>query len=316
MRSSNKLGLILCLAMATGWGGWHVEASQAKGRKYPQSYPQPVPPNNPQAQPTGPAEGTPPPSAGPSGTSGDGVDRYDEVGYATWYGDELAAARTASGAKFDPDAFTAAHRTLPLGSFVEVTSLQTGHTILVQINDRGPSNRGLLIDLSHAAAQSLGISGRGAVRVRRVTATADDDAAIRAGRPGAPRLDTPPALLAGLKQRLTGGAPEMTPRLPQPVITDTAQPAPAAAIKPGRRIRPAPVIAKPAGGPGYYVQVAAFSTQQRARTLAQSMGGSVQAGGALWRVRLGPYANGRDAAQARDGAAKRGYADARVVREN
>jgi len=313
MRSSNKLGWVACLAMATCWGGRHAEAFQAAVGKYPQSYPQSVPQGHPQAQPVAPSPDGPPPSAGPTGTSDSGADRYDEVGYATWYGDEVGAARTASGAKFDPNAFTAAHRTLPMGSFVEVTSLQTGRTILVQVNDRGPSDRGLLIDLSHAVAQSLGISGRAAVRVRRVTATPDDDAAIRAGRPGAPRLDTPPALLAGLKQRLNGAPPEVAPRLPKPVITDTVRPAPIP--KPGRKTPPASAPASPVAGPAYYVQVAAFSTQQRARTLAQSMAGSVQAGGALWRVRLGPYANMREAAQARDGAAKRGYADARVVRE-
>ncbi|HEX7693165.1 MAG TPA: SPOR domain-containing protein, partial [Sphingomonas sp.] len=67
---------------------------------------------------------------------------------------------------------------------------------------------------------------------------------------------------------------------------------------------------------GFYVQVAAFSSQPRAAALARSLGGQVIAGGALWRVRLGPYATQNQARQARDGAAARGYGDARVVRED
>src|SRR3546814_319534 len=55
---------------------------------------------------------------------------YDEVGYASWYGEELKGARTASGEKFIPSAVTAAHRTLPMPSYVEVTSLDTGRTVL------------------------------------------------------------------------------------------------------------------------------------------------------------------------------------------
>jgi len=131
---------------------------------YPQGDPRIASPGaqeSPVASPDGP-----PSSSGPSATSGNGADRYDEVGYATWYGEEIGGNRTASGERFDPAAFTAAHRTLPLGSYVEVTSLASGRTILVKVNDRGPGDRGLLIDLSKGAAQALGMNTRGAVRVR------------------------------------------------------------------------------------------------------------------------------------------------------
>ena len=332
MRSSNNLALIFCLATSGCGGGGYADAPPRLGSPtyadpavaptYPQPGAQVAPQNAPQTPPLT-AEGGPPPATGPSGTSGSSPERYDEVGYATWYGDELGGARTASGAKFDPDAFTAAHRSLPLGSFVEVTSLDTGRTILVQVNDRGPSDRGLLIDLSRASAQSLGISGRAGVRVRRVTPSPDDDAAIRAGRPGAPRLDTPPALLSGLKQRLKGAPSPVAPRLAKPVVSDV--PSQPISSKPGKKPAPAVVVKAPpsavaktpapplVAGNGYYVQVAAFSNQQRAAALAKSMGGSAQSFGSLWRVRLGPYASAGQAAQARDGAAKRGYGDAKVV---
>ena len=263
------------------------------------------PPLNPDEMTDGP-----PLSAGPSGTSGRGAERYDEVGYATWYGSELGGGRTASGAPFDPQAFTAAHRTLPLGSYVEVTSLANGRTILVQINDRGPRDGGLLIDLSQASAQALGITGRGAVRVRRITPGPGDMAALRSGQPGSPRADAPPALLAGLRQRLTG-APVAAPPPPVPATAPVRRPV----APPPQAARP-PVKAPPAASGGYYVQVAAFSSQARAASLAKSLGGQVVPAGSVWRVRLGPYPSPDKAAQARDAAAARGYGDARVVRED
>lgn len=81
---------------------------------------------------------------------------YDETGLSSWYGEEVAGNRTASGERFDPMGLTAAHRTLPLGSLVEVTALATGRTVVVRINDRGPGRRDRLIDLSRGAARLLG----------------------------------------------------------------------------------------------------------------------------------------------------------------
>jgi rare lipoprotein A len=259
------------------------------------------------------ADAGPPSSDGPSATSGRGESRYDEVGYATWYGNELSGGRTASGVPFDPKGFTAAHRTLPLGSYAEITALGTGRTILVQINDRGPRQGNLLIDLSQGAAQTLGITGREAVRIRAVTASLSDLAALRAGEPGVPRLDTPPSLLAGLRQRLTGApasvaAPPMT-QLRPPVVRPSE---PQLAKPPARK---APPLAAPIAG-GFYVQVAAFSSQPRAVALARSLGGQAVPAGSVWRVRMGPYSSKNQASQARDAAAARGYGDARVVRQD
>ena len=79
---------------------------------------------------------------------------YDEVGYASWYGSELAGRPTANGEAFVAEGVSAAHRTLPLPSYVEVTRLDTGRTILVRINDRGPADPTRLIDLSAGAARS------------------------------------------------------------------------------------------------------------------------------------------------------------------
>ncbi|MGD0674743.1 MAG: septal ring lytic transglycosylase RlpA family protein [Polyangiaceae bacterium] len=89
-----------------------------------------------------------------------------QAGLATWYGGRLAGHRTASGELFDPRRFTAAHRSLPFGTWVEVTCLETGARVRVRITDRGPFGRNdRIIDLSRAAADKLGIRGRGVARV-------------------------------------------------------------------------------------------------------------------------------------------------------
>ena len=82
-------------------------------------------------------------------------------GLASWYGAQLHHRRTASGERFDMHALTAAHPWLPFGSQVCVRSLITGKTVVVRINDRGPHAANRIIDLSRAAAQALGMLGRG-----------------------------------------------------------------------------------------------------------------------------------------------------------
>ena len=126
---------------------------------------------------------------------------YDEVGYASWYGNE-SGNRTARGEKFRAHGISAAHPTLPLPSYVEVTELSSGRTLLVRVNDRGPFARGRIIDLSQGAAQALGIraQGQAAVRVRVTDPAAQRKARKRtaaADRSGA-RSATPQALLATL----------------------------------------------------------------------------------------------------------------------
>lgn len=87
-------------------------------------------------------------------------------GYATWYGRELAGHRTADGELFDPRGMTAAHRTLPFGTWVEVICLDTGRRVRVRITDRGPfGHKDRIIDLSRAAADQLGIRSRGTALV-------------------------------------------------------------------------------------------------------------------------------------------------------
>jgi rare lipoprotein A len=87
-------------------------------------------------------------------------------GMASYYGDELAGNRTASGERFDPDQLTGAHRSLPFGSMVRVTNVANGDSVVVRINDRGPFSRGRVIDISHAAARQIGMHRSGTARVK------------------------------------------------------------------------------------------------------------------------------------------------------
>ena len=92
-------------------------------------------------------------------------------GVASWYGQEFAGRTTANGEIFDPLLFTAAHRTLPFGTVVDVTNSQTGQIVRVRINDRGPFVGNRMIDLSYAAAQQIGLidPGSGEVDVKVVS---------------------------------------------------------------------------------------------------------------------------------------------------
>jgi len=89
-----------------------------------------------------------------------------ENGIASWYGAPYHGRRAASGEIYDMEQFTAAHRTLPFGTWVEVTNLENGKRANVRITDRGPFVDGRVIDLSHAAAREIEMLGPGTARVR------------------------------------------------------------------------------------------------------------------------------------------------------
>jgi len=90
---------------------------------------------------------------------------YVERGVASWYGPGFHGNKTANGERFDMHQFTAAHRTLPLGSVATVRSLSNGRRVTVRINDRGPFAKSRILDLSLAAAQTLGMTGQGTDQV-------------------------------------------------------------------------------------------------------------------------------------------------------
>jgi len=89
-----------------------------------------------------------------------------EVGTASWYGEDFEGKPTASGEDYDMYDLTAAHPTLPLGSYVRVTNLHNGRAVVVKVNDRGPVVPGRIIDLSYGAAEALQFQHKGLQRVR------------------------------------------------------------------------------------------------------------------------------------------------------
>jgi len=89
-----------------------------------------------------------------------------QVGTASWYGEYFVGKPTASGEDYDMYDMTAAHPTLPLGSYVRVTNLRNGRVVVVKVNDRGPIVPGRIIDLSYGAAQVLQFENRGLQKVR------------------------------------------------------------------------------------------------------------------------------------------------------
>jgi rare lipoprotein A len=274
---------------------------------------------------------------------------YDEVGYAGTVDDGSQGGTTATGEAFVSSSIAAAHKTLPLPSYVEVTALDSGRTILVRVNDRGPMRNDQLIALSPGAAAQLGIAGQGAaaVRVRRVNPPEQERAALRGHGQAAERLETPAALLKVLRGKLVPVRAATSSPMPQPSKSKpaTAQAKPASAVRPGADFdRPAPA-AKPATPPakappkavatpakavpalkptpapppasakagGYVVQVGAYFSQSRADALAKSLGGRVEAAGGVWRVRLGPYASKQAAQAGARTAAGKGFENATII---
>ncbi len=90
---------------------------------------------------------------------------YYEVGIASWYGPGFQGNYTANGEIYDMNGISAAHKTLPFGTIVRVVDLDTGRSVVVRINDRGPFIEGRIIDLSKGAAEKLGIVDKGIARV-------------------------------------------------------------------------------------------------------------------------------------------------------
>jgi peptidoglycan lytic transglycosylase len=119
-------------------------------------YPSAVPPSPGFGPPAAPA---PAPAVEPPRAPG------VQVGLASYYSQRLAGRKTASGERYDPNRLTAAHRTLPFGTMVEVRR-EDGRSVVVRINDRGPFGRGRVIDLSRRAAEALGMIRAGVVKVQ------------------------------------------------------------------------------------------------------------------------------------------------------
>lgn len=111
----------------------------------------------------------------------DSAGGYDQEGLASWYGEAFHGRPTASGEKFDMHGFSAAHRTLPLHTWVEVTNLENGRGLILRVNDRGPfaHTDQRILDLSYGAARELGVVAAGTARVRVRALSPDEVSRLR-----------------------------------------------------------------------------------------------------------------------------------------
>ncbi len=255
---------------------------------------------------------------------------YDETGIASWYGPQFHNKRTANGETFDMNALTAAHKTLPLPSYVMVVNLENGRSINVRVNDRGPFAQGRIIDLSRRSAQLLGMEKKGTARVR-VRVLANESRALAAKIRGE-------SMLASIGSPITSGG------IPKPAVSREVLPLPQGA---GAYSRPpvqedslpqpvgnspkAPetardVVLGPAGVQAVkktkiFIQAGAFSmfeNANRVRALLSGVGPvkispTLVNGRDLFRVRVGPIVNVAEADRMLEWVDQAGYPNARII---
>jgi rare lipoprotein A len=185
---------------------------------------------------------------------------FRQRGFASWYGKQFHGNRTASGEKYDMLGMTAAHPTLPIPSYVRVTHVKNGASVILRVNDRGPFKHDRVIDLSYAAAVKLGIAAAGTGEVEVVRLTHGD---IRAGRIGgassAARDDAAPTLPA-------------SPRalLPPPQAALATAPAAGGAVAAVPPSAGGPVSSTAATG-RWSVQLGAFGVAANAQALRERL---------------------------------------------
>jgi rare lipoprotein A len=221
---------------------------------------------------------------------------YVETGVASWYGDAFHGKLTANGEIFDKRRISAAHRTLPMPTVVEVENLQNGRRIVVRVNDRGPFAKDRIIDLSHGAADALGFTAQGTAQVR-VRYLGEANLADLAPLPG-----RQPRMRAIAATPAAGGGDAMASL----IASTTGAPAGAAA---------------PVTTTELWVEVAQVTDAadlQRMRLYIPGEGpmalhSASDGGRALQSLRLGPFVSEASAAASLSRARKAGFGSARIV---
>jgi rare lipoprotein A len=207
---------------------------------------------------------------------------YKARGVASWYGRRYHGKMTSSGELYDMYGMSAAHTTLPIPSYVRVTNLANGRSVVVRVNDRGPFIDSRLIDLSYTAAHKLGILNGGSAMVEVESILPGETAPVVAAQPDA----APGAVVTVLQREPEPAASPLPLPDPQPVA---ATPVP---------------VTRDAGG--YYLQLGAFGSQENAETflakaktqidwLAQAM--HIYTRDGLFRIHAGPYVTSQEARQ-------------------
>lgn len=215
------------------------------------------------------------------------IKHYSEEGTASWLARDLDGNKTANGDVQDSTLFSAAHRNLPLPSYVRVTNLDNGLETIVRVNDRGPFGSDRLIDLSHAAARQLEMVDGGEARVRLELITDQPDQMVEMVpmTPMTPMVPAAPAADTFVNET--------------PAATPPAKAAPAAA--PVATATSTLSTSKAATGQGKMIQVLASGSETRAQAMGKVMTQrygvpyQVVAHGAVFRVLLGPVATDQQA---------------------
>ncbi|MDH4570532.1 septal ring lytic transglycosylase RlpA family protein [Pseudomonas sp. BN414] len=218
--------------------------------------------------------------------------RYQAVGTASWYGTKFHGQATANGEAYDLYGMTAAHKTLPLPSYVRVTNLDNGRTVILRVNDRGPFYSDRIIDLSFAAAKKLGYAETGTARVK-VEGIDPHEWWAAQGRP-VPMVLAQPKMAAQAKPQAQ----------PQPAVQVAAAPIEQYTPPPQQHaaaVLPVQIDAKKndsLAASGLYLQVGAFANPDAAELLKAKLSETVSAPvfissvvrnqQILHRVRLGP----------------------------
>ena len=255
---------------------------------------------------------------------------YDESGIASWYGEDFHGKYTANGEVFDLNALSAAHRTLPMPTIVEVTNLENGRSLALRVNDRGPFARGRIIDVSRRAAQLLGFEGQGTAKVRvRILVPESIQAASLARRNGSDEKSIADPARAGPRApviaeplppspgvRVASTQPQAVPRAPAPLPAPPVPQATAPAAPLPEKVAVVPV--KPTQ---IYIQAGAFARPDNAikvKSRIDSLGpvkvtGARVSGVDLYRVRLGPIRSVDEADKLLDRVVGAGITEARIV---
>jgi rare lipoprotein A len=259
-----------------------------------------VPDAVPRIEPFAPSNGKPYVVFGKTYTPDMSGGPYRVQGRASGYGKKFHGNSTANGERYNMYGMTAAHTTLPIPSYVRVTRVATGKTVVLRINDRGPFLGGRVIDLSYVAAHKLGVLSPGSAEViveRIMPQQIANGTALAASTPAA--ASSPPIAARP--------APLAPPVAPAPATPSLAAAGPSVATLP---LAAAPASsATPAAAGSVYLQLGAFSDPARAQAIAAraaaqvpTQGGvsvNVELGaGNLHRVRVGPFASTEAATQA------------------
>ena len=255
---------------------------------------------------------------------------YTEIGIASWYGPDFHGGKTANGEIFDENKLTAAHRTLPMPSLVRVTNLENGMSVNVKVNDRGPYKRDRILDLSSAAADVLGIKQKGSARVK-VEILPEESKKLKELAMANQNTDIYPANMAyssfaiANKPDVQDGTAVVRPmeKTSEPATTPAPQPVAEPIPAPTPIPSPAPASAKPVATMDgeYFVQVAAYSTYEKAEALKDKLVNigtvkifkSVVNGKTLYKVRLGEFATKQQAEEIQRSVTAHGISGSRVI---